>query len=149
MPLNPKVVALIANGKSLRRIAGARVHARALVPGFPKDGCAAFLGSLMRLSGIDVPRLVGAEELADAIHARGWQRVECPGGVPRPGDIGVTVDLNGNRRADHIFLILAVSPDSPDFLTIADNQKARPHQRSLRGRDGRTPTDYLLRAPEV
>lgn len=135
---------LIANGSTAAGIAAARVEARPAVKGYPKNGCAAHLSALLRQSGIDVPMTVGAGKLATLIERRGWRRIEVGG--QRPGDVGVAYDNGDPPGADHIYLVIEVLDDDQMKVTDNQNREDSPHSRSARGRDGRTGTDYFLRA---
>ena len=142
--MNPKVAAALALAKDPAGFAAVRQEAAKRLPGYPRNGCAATLSTLLAAAGINVPFTVNAEALADILEWRGWRRVSRL--LPMAGDVAVTADANGNAMADHIFLIL--SPQSADVMLIVDNQAKKPHRRSLSGADGRTPTEYLLRAPD-
>ena len=135
---------LIQHGSTAAGIAAARVDAKPAVKGYPKNGCAAHLSALLRQSGIDVPMTVGAGKLATALERRGWMRIKVGG--QQPGDVGVAYDNNDPPGADHIYLVVEVIDE--DKMMIADNQNTAnaPHARSARGRDGKTGTDYFLRA---
>jgi hypothetical protein len=143
------VPTLIANGSSVESLAQAQQTARAALPGFPHNGCAANLSALLRQSGIPVPMTLGAGTLAGALKARGWQKIDV--GSQTPGDVGVTLDNTEPPGADHIYLVLQ-SLDADEML-IADNQETVPHNRRASGHRadgeerGTTATEYFLRAP--
>lgn len=140
---NQHIALLIQNGSSLSGIAQARADAKAKYAAFPKLGCAAYLSSLMRNSGIEVPFTLGAGALASTLRRqRGWKEIEV--GKQRPGDVGVCYDYDtAIPGSDHVYLVL-VAIDN-DAMTITDNQADRPHSRFASGR-GKTPTEYFLRA---
>lgn len=121
---------------------------------WPHSGCAANLSTLLRRAGIDVAATVGAGRLAHllggAIGSRHW--VHVPVGLQQPGDVGVTFDNGPPDGADHVYLVVA--RHDADLMTIADNQSATLHKRrasghAVPGEDGKTPTDYFLRAPSA
>lgn len=87
---------------------------------YPTNGCAAFCSYVLACAGYDVPFTLGAEELATALKKRGWSSVESP----IAGDVFVCVDQNGNGRSDHIGIVYANRPDSPNYFTAADNRTA-------------------------
>lgn len=140
---------LVANGGDAATLTQAQATAKAALPGFPHNGCAANLSALLRQSGIPVPMTVGAGALADVLKVRGWLRVDV--GSQVPGDVGVTFDNTDPPGADHIYLV--VRPINNDEMVIADNQKTIPHNRCASGRlasgedHGTTATEYFLRAP--
>lgn len=139
--MGKKIEQLIALGQTSHGIATAREAAKKALPEFPHNGCATFVSCLLREAGIDVPILVGAEELAHHLeHVRGWVRHSV--GNQIAGDVAVTKDENDNGRADHIFVVL--EPRGADLMLIADNQSTQPHVRYASGH-GKTPVDYLLR----
>lgn len=139
--MNQKIEDLIGRAQEVKSISLARKEARKHLAGFPKNGCATFLSVLLIQSGIDVPVIVGAEELAHNLeHVRGWMRVKK--GNQKAGDVGVTRDENDNGRADHIYVV-ARRLDH-DAMQVADNQATFPHLRYVSGM-GKTPTDYFLR----
>jgi len=117
-------------------------------PPFPHNACAATLSALLEMSGIDIPMTLGAGRFAyrlgGQIDSRGW--VHIPVSEQIAGDIGVTFDLGGNPGADHVYLVVIRMND--DEMMVADNQAKTIHQRFARG-DGKTPTDYFLRAPSA
>jgi hypothetical protein len=139
-----RIPTLIQNGSTEAGIAAARVEAKPAVKGYPKNGCAAHLSALLRQSSIDVPMTVGAGKLATAIEKRGWMRITV--GDQQPGDVGVAYGNTDPPGADHIYLVIEAIDD--DRMMIADNQNTAnaPHARSAHGRDGKTGTDYFLRA---
>jgi hypothetical protein len=145
--VNSKLKAAVAIGLSPASIAQVRADARKALPQFPKDGCATYLSCLLRRAELPgLPVIVGAEELADHLrYNRGWARVSL--GNEKEGDVAVTVDLNHNGRADHIFLVLRVQDRGTGLLLITDNQSESAHSRYESGR-GKTPVNYYLRAPE-
>ncbi|MGO4394906.1 glycoside hydrolase domain-containing protein [Variovorax sp. M-6] len=136
---------LIEHGNTEIGIAAARVEAKAAVHDYPTNACAAHLSALLRQSGIDVPMTIGAGKLATTIEKRGWKRIIV--GKQQPGDVGVAFSIDPTPPGpDHIYLVIVAVDD--DKMLIADNQNAAnaAHERSARGRDGKTPTDYFLRA---
>jgi hypothetical protein len=141
--MDTRIAGAIELGRSAAGIRAARRLAREREPGFPHNGCAAFLSALLHQAGLaDLPVILGAQDLADTLARRGWKRV--PRGEQRAGDVAVCTDLDGNGRSDHIFLILEAR--GPDLMLIVDNQAAKPHLRSAAG-GGKTPVGYFLRAP--
>jgi hypothetical protein len=145
--MNPKVARAVELGKTPAGIGAARSAAKKALPGFPHNGCAAFLSALLREAGLtDLVETLGAQALADTLAARGWYRV--PLAKPQAGDVGVTRDEGGNPGADHIYLVLEVMIPDLDALRIVDNQATQPHIRHASGKGGKTATAYFLRAPE-
>lgn len=143
--MNPKVQTMVDRAWSDECRREARELASSFLPEFPTNGCAAFLSSLMEQSGIDVGAEVNAQALADELISRGWEVVATNApGAPDAGDVGVTLDQNENGMADHIYLCIQAITN--DEMTIVDNQSEDPSIRYLSGQ-GKTPTDYLLRAP--
>ena len=141
----PHIPVLIQNGNSADALAAARATAAGSMSGYPTNGCAAHLSALLRQSGINVPMTLGAGMLATRMANRGWQHINV--GNQQPGDIGVCFDKDTSiPGADHIYLV--VEALDQDKMLIADNQNKAdaPHARSARGLDGRTATDYFLRA---
>jgi hypothetical protein len=145
------VTKLVEIGSSPERLAEAqRIAAKALADAgaapFPKNGCAATLSALLKLSGIDVPMTLGAGRLAHIlggqINSRRWDHI--PIGDQQAGDVGVTFDDGGVAGADHIYLV--VQRIDKDEMVIADNQATTTHRRFASGK-GKTPTEYFLRAP--
>lgn len=130
-------------GLSPSGIANVRADAKKVLPSFPTSGCATFLSVLLRHAGFDLPPITWAENLADHLKDAGWQAISKRQG--KAGDVGVSIDGNGNQAADHIWLTLSLIGDQ---MMVADNQSTQPHARTISGRDGRTLTDYFLRAPE-
>ena len=143
------VAQLVANGESASSLAQAQATARAALPSFPTNGCAANLSALLQQSGIPVPMTRGAGALADVLKARGWLRIDVGNQVP--GDVGVCFDNTEPPGADHVYLVVE-TVDSDEML-IADNQETTPHNRCASGRraagedHGTTATEYFLRAP--
>lgn len=119
-----------------------RAEARKHLPGFPSSGCATNLSVLLHQAGFEVPVITWAENLADYLKAHGWKTISKRQG--QSGDVGVSIDGNGNQAADHIWFVISVNGDE---MQVADNQADHPHQRSISGRDGKTATDYFLRPP--
>lgn len=131
-------------GGSSSGIALVRVEAKKHLPGFPSSGCATFLSCLLRQAGFDIPVITWAETLADHLRQQnGWQVISKRNA--QAGDVGVSIDGNGNQAADHIWLVVSVTGD---HMIVADNQSLQPHARTISGADGKTPTDYFLRPPD-
>lgn len=143
----PSIPQLIENGSSAEGLAKAWKTAQKALPEFPHNGCAAHLSALLIESGIDIPMTLGAGNLARRLSLRGWERIKV--GSQKPGDVGVTYDLDPTPPgADHIYLVIEVK-ENPDNMLVADNQRKTdaPHPRSASGRsDHKTPTEYFLRA---
>jgi hypothetical protein len=136
---------LIRQGSSAEGLKEARTTAKAALPQYPTNGCAAHLSALLQQAGIDVPMTFGAGKLAQVIADRGWTRIAV--GSQRPGDVGVCFDNDPTPAgADHVYLVVDTS--GPDEMMIADNQRRTdaPHTRFASGRGGKTPTEYFLRA---
>ena len=135
---------LVMNGATSKSIAKARTDAKSKYPKFPRRGCAAFLSSLMRNSGIAVPFTLSAGRLAHVLeHDRAWSVI--PVGSQRCGDVGVAFDNDKSvPGSDHVYLVLEAL--DADRMVISDNQKTEPHYRAASGKDGKTPTEYFLRA---
>lgn len=116
---------------------------------FPHNACAATLSALMELAGIPVTMTLGAGRLANLIggtlNSRRWNHI--PVGEQEAGDIGVSFDNTPPDGADHIYLV--VERVDNDKMIVADNQALTKHGRSASGKDGKTPTDYFLRAPNI
>lgn len=139
------VPTLITLGLSPEALAKAQTEAKKHLPGFPTNGCAANLSALLQKAGIDVPMTLGAGHLATIIEERGWDRIAV--GQQQAGDIGVTfVNDPTPPGADHIYLVVGVARVGADEMMIADNQAKIPHPRHASGQ-GKTPTEYFLRAP--
>ena len=138
---------LIRQGTNADELKRARTTAKAALPGYPTNGCAAHLSALLQQAGIAVPMTFGAGMLAHVLGERNWKRIAC--GSQKPGDVGVCFDNNPNPPgADHIYLVVSTDgPGGPDRMMIADNQREAdaPHERFASGH-GRTPTEYFLRA---
>lgn len=143
-PDAPFVQALIDHGGSAEGIAAARKEARPAVAGYPKNGCAAHLSALLRQSGIMVEMTTGAGKLAARLEKRGWTRIAV--GQQQPGDVGAAYDNTNPPGSDHVYLVFQAMDN--DRMLVTDNQNTanEPHARSAHGRDGKTPTEYLLRA---
>lgn len=136
---------LVQIGRSAEGLAAARSTANASMKGYPTNGCAAHLSALLQQASINVPMTLGAGKLANRIADRGWQRVAV--GHQQAGDVGVCFDNDTAKPgADHVYLV--IEPLDNDKMLIADNQNPAnaPHPRSARGLDGKTGTDYFLRA---
>jgi hypothetical protein len=139
---NPKIIRARALAQDRAALTRIRRDAKRHHPPFPTNGCACFLSVLLRAAGLDdLAVILGAEELADTLEARGWFRV--PVGQQQAGDVGVCQDLNGNGRSDHIFFV--VQAHGADRMTIVDNQATGTHTRYASGR-GKTPVRHFLRA---
>lgn len=141
--MNPRVQTAVDLALTKIGIEKARSVARAHLPEFPHDGCAAFLSSLFVEAGITIGTIVSAGVLANVLESRHWQRV--PVGKQHAGDVGVTKDDNGNGIPDHIYLVLRTI--GTDEMLIVDNQESHAHIRYASGK-GRTETDHFLRAPK-
>lgn len=141
--MNPLTQKALQIGLSPSGIAAVRADAKKVLPSFPHSGCATFLSVLLRHAGFDLPPITWAENLADHLKDAGWQVISKR--QAKAGDVGVSIDGNGNQAADHIWLTLSVTGDQ---MMVADNQSTAPHSRTISGKDGKTPTDYFLRAPE-
>ena len=140
-----RILELIRQGTSAEGLESARLRAKAELPQYPTNGCAAHLSALLQQAGIDVPMTFGAGKLAQVIANRGWTRNDV--GSQQPGDIGVCFDNDPSPAgADHVYLVVGTS--GPDEMMIADNQRSTdaPHTRFASGRGGKTPTEYFLRA---
>lgn len=141
------VAELIREGGSAEGLKRARTTAKAALPGYPTNGCAAHLSALLQQASIAVPMTFGAGMLAHVLAERSWQRIGC--GRQVPGDVGVCFDNNPNPPgADHIYLVVGTDgPSGPDRMMIADNQRQADssHERFASGH-GKTPTEYFLRA---
>jgi hypothetical protein len=136
---------LIHQGRTATGLEAARATAKEALPQYPTNGCAAHLSALLQQSGIDIPMTFGAGKLAQRISDRGWQRIAV--GSQIAGDVGVCFDNDPTPAgADHIYLV--VDSVGPDEMMIADNQRTidEPHTRRASGADGKTPTEYFLRA---
>jgi hypothetical protein len=135
---------LIRRASSADDLKAARIEAKAALPGYPTNGCAAHLSALLRDSGIDVDMTFGAGALAQRLAQRGWRQIAV--GRQVPGDVGVTFDNDPTPAgADHIYLV--VRTIDADKMEVADNQRTQDalHTRYASGH-GKTPTDYFLRA---
>jgi hypothetical protein len=135
---------LIRQGSTEAGLKAARATAKASLPGYPTNGCAAHLSALLQQSGIDVSMTWGAGKLAHVLADRGWTRIQV--GEQRAGDVGVCFDNDPTPAgADHIYL--AIEALGADEMMIADNQNPvdAPHTRFASGK-GKTPTEYFLRA---
>lgn len=141
--MNSKILKLIELGGQYHQVMAIQARAREIKPDFPRDGCGLFLSLLLQEAGIDVHTEPVAQKLADALAARGWKKITDLESV-KPGDVGVTEDLNNNGLADHIFLVIR-KRDASGNVSIADNQADHPHSRNLHG-GGKTPTAYLMRS---
>ncbi|WP_421381000.1 glycoside hydrolase domain-containing protein (plasmid) [Paraburkholderia sp. DD10] len=137
---------LIRQGSTEDGLRTARETAKASLPGYPHNGCAAHLSALLEQAGIDIPMTWGAGKLAHVLADRGWSKVGV--GSQRAGDVGVCFDNTSPPGADHIYLVIAAS--GPDEMMIADNQRTADavHERFASGH-GKTATEYFLRAPET
>lgn len=133
---------LVSIGSDPVKIKIAQQKAKEAWKYFPKNGCAANLSSLLQMSGINVPMILGAGNLAKELKKRGWTTVKF--GDQKPGDVGVTFDFTEPPGADHVYLVLKVNPDK-DQMLISDNQDDVPHTRYASGY-GKTKTEYFLRA---
>lgn len=132
--------------QSNANLRSANERARKDLRGYPHNGCATYASELLRGSGMDIGVIPGAQNLADALKKRGWERI--PLGKQRPGDIGVTKDMGaGLPGADHVYTVLGVDPNNPDKMNITDNQVGASGTRYASGKGGKTPTEYFLRAP--
>jgi hypothetical protein len=119
--------------------------AKAALPQYPSNGCAAHLSALLAQAGIDVPMTFGAGKLAQRLKDRGWTCIDV--GAQTAGDVGVCFDIDPTPPgADHVYLV--VETQGPDEMLIADNQRTAdaPHKRFASGVGGKTPTEYFLRA---
>lgn len=135
---------LIRQGRSAEGLKRARETARAALPGYPTNGCAAHLSALLQQAAIAVPMTWGAGKLAHLLAERNWRRIAC--GDQMAGDVGVCFDNDPTPAgADHIYLVVEVK--DRDLMLIADNQRKTdaPHERFASGH-GKTPTEYFLRA---
>jgi hypothetical protein len=143
------IAALVTNGGSAAEIARAQQTAKAALPSFPHNGCAANLSALLQQSGMAVRMTLGAGALAHLLETRGWSRIAV--GDQAPGDVGVTLDNTDPPGADHLYLV--VETIDSDEMVIADNQAETTHRRCASGRRasgearGTTRTEYFLRAP--
>ena len=81
--------------------------------------------------------------LGGKLNSRGWDHIQV--GKQQPGDVGVCFDNKLPSGADHVYLVLQRIDD--DKMMIVDNQRSSMHQRSAMGKDGKTATEYFLRAP--
>lgn len=136
---------LIEQGSTEAGLMAARTTAKAALPQYPTNGCAAHLSALLRQAGMDVPMTFGAGKLAQRLADRGWTRIEV--GSQAAGDVGVCFDNDPTPAgADHIYLVIQAL--GPDEMSIADNQRTTdaPHARFASGAGGKTPTEYFLRA---
>ena len=108
------------------------------------NACAATLSAFLKEAGFDIPMTLGAERLATRLKDRGWKRIDL--GEQQPGDVGVTRSITLPPGADHIYLVVRCIDRTS--MIIADNQgePGMNHGRKTSG-DGRTPTEYFLRAP--
>ena len=139
------VAELIRQGSTEAGLKAARVTAKAALPEYPTNGCAAHLSALLQQAGIDVPMTFGAGKLAQRLRDRGWTRVDV--GSQMAGDVGVCLDNNPTPAgADHIYLVIEAL--GRDEMLIADNQRTTDatHKRFASGTGGKTPTEYFLRA---
>ena len=139
------VAELIQQGSTAAGLKAARTVAKAALPQYPTNGCAAHLSALLQQAGMDVPMTLGAGKLAQRIADRGWTRIDV--GSQIAGDVGVCLDNDPTPAgADHIYLV--INPLGADEMMIADNQRTTdaPHKRRASGADGKTPTEYFLRA---
>lgn len=123
-------------------IARVQAEAKRRYPDFPKSGCGANLSTAVRLAGYDIEFNTWAQDVIDEMRREGWTVVSKRDG--RAGDVGVSIDLNGNGATDHVFYV--VSRDG-DRMLVADNQAKAPHPRTISGKDGKTATDFFLRPP--
>jgi hypothetical protein len=139
-----KIAALVMNGSTALGIAKARADAKSKYSSFPKLGCAAYLSSLMRNSGMNVSFTTGSGKLAHILEReRGWAMVKV--GQQRSGDVGVAFDKDTSiPGADHVYLVLEAL--DADRMVISDNQDTKPHGRTASSRSGKTRTEYFLRA---
>lgn len=138
------VAELIRQGSTAAGLKAARTTAKAALPQYPTNGCAAHLSALLQQAGIDVPMTFGAGKLAQRLKDRGWTRIDV--GSQAAGDVGVCFDNDPTPAgADHIYLVIEAL--GPDEMSIADNQRTTDatHKRFASGA-GRTPTEYFLRA---
>jgi hypothetical protein len=136
---------LLQQGSTEAGLEAARTTAKAALPQYPTNGCAAHLSALLQQAGMDVPLTFGAGKLAQRMADRGWTRIEV--GSQAAGDIGVCFDNDPTPTgADHIYLVIQAL--GPDEMSIADNQRTTdaPHTRFASGAGGKTPTEYFLRA---
>jgi hypothetical protein len=136
---------LIKRGNTADGLKAAREEAAKALHNYPHNGCGAHLSALLRQSGIGVKMILGAGNLASALKARGWAKIAV--GKQQPGDVGVTFDRDPTPPgADHIYLV--VETRGADEMMIADNQRKTDatHSRFASGQ-GKTPTEYFLRAP--
>jgi len=143
-----RIADLIANGAGEAGMSAARKSAadelaKRGLPAYPKNACALHLSALLQQAGIDVPMIPGAGKLASVLEKRGWQRVAVR--QQRPGDVGVCFDNDhAIPGSDHVYLVVECIDD--DEMMISDNQAGTaPHRRFAMG-DGKTPTEYFLRA---
>ncbi|EJL37550.1 hypothetical protein PMI01_00628 [Caulobacter sp. AP07] len=143
-----RLIALGSDPASIQRIQdlAAREMKRAGLGYTLHNACAATLSQFLIAAGVNVPVTLGAGKLAARLGpgGRGWDRVAVGG--QRAGDVGVTVDNTAPAGADHIYLV--VERVDADEMVIADNQAPNRHARFASGQ-GKTRTDYFLRAPEA
>lgn len=136
---------LIQQGSTAAGLKAARMTAKATLPQYPTNGCAAHLSALLQQAGMDVPMTFGAGKLAQRLADRGWTRIEV--GAQAAGDVGVCFDNDPTPAgADHIYLVIQAL--GRDEMSIADNQRSTDatHTRFASGAGGKTPTEYFLRA---
>jgi len=136
---------LVRQGSTTAGLKAARTTAKAALPQYPTNGCAAHLSALLVQAGMDVPMTFGAGKLAQTLKDRGWTRIAV--GSQAVGDVGVCFDNDPTPAgADHIYLVVEVL--GADEMLIADNQRTAdaPHKRNASGAGGKTPTEYFLRA---
>lgn len=138
------ITELIKQGSTEEGLEEARTSAKAALPGYPTNGCAAHLSALLQQAGFAVPMIFGAGKLAHFLAEQGWKKVAV--GAQQPGDVGVCYDNNPSPPgADHVYLVIETL--GPDKMMIADNQRDEniTHSRYASG-NGRTPTEYFLRS---
>jgi hypothetical protein len=139
------VAELIRQGRTAAGLKAARTTAKAALPQYPTNGCAAHLSALLQQAGIDIPMTFGAGKLAQRLKDRGWTRVDV--GSQIAGDVGVCFDNDPTPEgADHVYLVIETL--GRDEMSIADNQRTADatHKRFASGAGGKTPTEYFLRA---
>ena len=128
---------------------------------FPKNGCAVALSVILdrqslthfgevavKIQSLKIED--NAQALAGQLECDGWVRIPKEE-IPRPGDVMVSEDLNGNGMADHVALVCA-GVEGRFFCW--DNHLGWPTRCNLpywrntfKEVDGKTPVAYWLRPP--
>jgi hypothetical protein len=140
------LLAIASNPQTLQ--AGQAVAAQRLLAydgeKYPQDGCAITLSVLLQEAGVKVPDTFMAIDVCDLLQSRGWTKITV--GSQQKGDVGSTCGVVAHHGTDHVYVVLRDL--NADEMIVADNQESAPHFRFASG-NGKSPTMYFLRAPDV